>query len=159
MAKTYVQQQVGAVELRDLATLAQQEESEFFVRNLHLSEPYRDRLIAAALCQGAALQLVGRGYGVADFDIHFFYRQNPSKPRLSRAVKRITANVGNFEHAPIDFVRTLVPVWLCGSHEGDAETLLKAFLAQKPTSNAKYLSQKAVVGLTPQALFGRIIWS
>jgi hypothetical protein len=159
MAKTYVQQQVGEVELRGLAALAQQEESDFFVRNPHLSEPYRDRLIAAALCQGAALQFVGRGYGVADFDIHFFYRQNPSKPRLSRGVKRITANVGNFEHAPIDFVRTLVPVWLCSSREGDAETLLRAFLGQKPTSNAKYLSQKAVIGLTPQTLFGRIIWS
>ena len=158
MAKTYVQQEVTTVELRDLATLARQEESEFFVRNPHLSEPYRDRLIAAALCQGAALQFMGCGYGVADFDIHFFYRQNPSKPRLCRAVKRITANVGNFKHAPIDFVRTVVPSSLCGSYEGDAEPLLRAFLHQKPTSNAKYLSQKAVVGLIPEALFGRIIW-
>jgi hypothetical protein len=56
---------------------------------------------------------VGRGYGVADFDVHFFYRQSPAKPRLSRPVKPLTANVGHFDQAPIDFVRTVVPAWLC----------------------------------------------
>jgi hypothetical protein len=158
MSKTYIKQQVTLAELRDLATLAQREESDFFARNPHLSELYRNRLIAVALCQGAALQFVGRGYGVADFDVHFFYNQNPSKPRLSRAVKRLTADVGNFEHAPIDFVRTVVPSLLCGSHDNDAQTLLRGFLQQKPTANAAHLSKKAVVGLIPEALFGRIIW-
>jgi hypothetical protein len=88
MSKIYLQQPVAEPELRDLARLASEEERAFFVRNPHLITSYKDRLIAVALCQGAALQFVGRGYGVADFDVHFFYQQNPDKPRLSRAVNK-----------------------------------------------------------------------
>jgi hypothetical protein len=150
MSKTYLQQPVTALELRDLARLAREEEDAFFARN--------PQLVAAALCQGAALQFVGRGYGVADFDIHFFYRQNPTKPRLSRAVKRLTANVGHFDRAPIDFVRTVVPAWLCALHEAESEGLLRAFLEREPTANAHHLAQKALVGLVPDALFGKVIW-
>jgi hypothetical protein len=149
MSKTYLQQPVAALELRDLARLAREEEAAFFARNPQLVAWYRDRLVAAALCQGAALQFVGRGYGVADFDVHFFYRQNPTKSRLSRAVKRLTANVGHFEAAPIDFVRTVVPAWLCAEHETESEGLLRAFLEREPT---------AKVGLLPDALFGTVIW-
>ena len=121
MSKTYLQQPVTTLELRDLARLAREEENAFFARNPHLVASYRDRFVAADLCQGAALQFVGRGYGVADFDIHFFYRQNPAKPRLSRAVKRLTANVGDFDRAPIDFVRTVMPARLCASYEAESE--------------------------------------
>jgi hypothetical protein len=47
---------------------------------------------------------------------------------------------------------------LCASHDNDAQTLLRGFLQQKPTANAAHLSKKAVVGLIPEVLFGRIIW-
>jgi hypothetical protein len=65
----------------------------FFTDNPHLAAPYRDRLVAIALCEGAALQYLGRGCGVNDFDVHFFYTQNTQKPRLTRARKRIFADV------------------------------------------------------------------
>jgi len=159
MDKTYVQQPVTDRELRDLARLAREEEVAFFRRNPHLTAPYRDRLLAAALCQGAALQFLGRGYGVADFDIHFFYCQNPAKKRLSRAVKRLTANVGRFHQAPIDFIRTVVPSSLCASSNHDVVCLLGQFLREKPTANAYNLAQKPVVGLFPEELFGSVIWN
>jgi hypothetical protein len=77
MAKHYVQRPVGRPELRKLRVLAQAEENRFFTVNRHLVAPYRGRLIAIALCQGAALQYLGQGHGVNDFDVHFFYMQNP----------------------------------------------------------------------------------
>ena len=82
MAKQYLNRPVTQAELDALASLAAAEEIAFFRRNPHLVAPYRDRLLAVALCQGAALQLLGRGYGVNDFDVHFFYAQNPAKPRF-----------------------------------------------------------------------------
>src|SRR6476660_6270507 len=100
MPKRYVQRPVGLAELQALTTLAKAEEAAFFDRNSHLVRPYRDRLIVAALCQGAALQYLRRGYGVNDFDVHFFYSQNPQKPRLTRAKKRMHSDVGQFKDMP-----------------------------------------------------------
>ena len=91
MKKPYLQRPVGRAELKSLVELVHIEEKAFFKRNPHLIKPYRNRLLAVALCQGAALQRIGCGKGVKDFDVHFFYAQNPDKPLLSRTVKRILA--------------------------------------------------------------------
>jgi hypothetical protein len=61
--KTYIQQPVESGEITALARLARSEEEAFFQRNPHAAEHYRDRLVAVALCQGAAMQFLGRGYG------------------------------------------------------------------------------------------------
>lgn len=155
MKKHYIDRPVGNTELQSLVRLASEEERAFFKRNPHLVRPYQKRLLAVALCQGAALQYNGDGYGVNDFDIHFFYLQNPSKPRLSRAVKRIFANVGSFADVPVDFIRTVVP----DSGTKSIVERLSSFLRQQPTANAKYLSRKAVVLILPKPLFGKVIWS
>jgi hypothetical protein len=158
MSKRYIQRTVGQAEIESLATIAKNEEADFFKRNPHLVEPYRSRLAAVALCQGgAALQYLGRGYGVNDFDLHFFYRQNLDKLRLSRSVRRIFTTVGSFEDAPVDFVRTLVPWQLCDEFLNPAE-LVRAFLQRAWTSNAQHLAEKAVIGLLPEELFGVALW-
>lgn len=155
----YIQQPVTVVELRDIAALAQAEIQAFFVRNPHLVTTYQDRFLAAALCQGAALQYIGRGYGVKDFDIHFFYQQNPSKPRLSRAVYSVMATVGSFPPpSRVDFVRTIVPQSICQTLPTDTVSILQRFLSEKPTANARHLAQKAVVGLLPDSIFAKVIW-
>ena len=151
----YINQPVTLKELRDLKTHAVEEEEAFFKRNPHLVEPYRQRLILVALCQGAALQFLGCGHGVKDFDIHFFYAKNPDKPRLSRAVKRCkAADVGAFSNVPIDFIRTVGP----NLKPDDAIQTVQEFLRHKPTSNACHLSKKAVIGLYPNEVFGKQIW-
>ena len=156
MEKVYRKEPVTEEELRSLKNLATDEEQAFFNRNSHLIPLYQDRLIAVALCQGAALQFLGRGYGVNDFDLHFFYAQNPAKRRLSRAVKRAIFDVGKFRQVPVDFVRTVVP-----GMKPDATALvehLREFLQSKPTANATHLAEKAVIGLLPIDLFGVTIW-
>jgi ATP-dependent DNA ligase len=52
-----------------LTTLAKAEEVAFFERNPHLVRSYRDRLIAVALCQSAALQCT---VGTKTFDALIF---------------------------------------------------------------------------------------
>jgi hypothetical protein len=155
MLKTYVGRPVRHRELRSLAGLARAEEERFFRDNAHLIAPYRERLVATALCQGAALQVLGCGYGVNDFDVHFFYRQNPAKPRLTRTRKRIFTNVGKFNDIPVDFLRTVIPTSVDATSRVE---LIRAFLRRSPTSNAKYLAQKAVVGLWPEKIYGITIW-
>ncbi|MGH7428969.1 MAG: hypothetical protein ACREJ4_11540, partial [Candidatus Methylomirabilaceae bacterium] len=60
--------------LRQLARIAEDAQRAFFARRP--TNVYRDRFIAAALCQGAALHYLGLGTGVKDFDIHLFYKQH-----------------------------------------------------------------------------------
>src|SRR6185503_8612564 len=121
------------------------EEQEFFRRNGHLVPLYRERLLAIALCQGAALQYLKRGYGVNDFDIHYFYSQNPKKPRLSRAVKRAWTSVGGFEHVAVDFVRTVVPSLVSSNKQ--PVSIIRTFLRRGVTPNAHHLAMKAVIGI------------
>ena len=155
----YINKPVTLKELRDLAKHARMEEKAFFItRNPHLVESYRQRLILVSLCQGAALQFLGCGYGVKDFDIHFFYAQNPDKLRLSRAVKHCWADVGDFPNAQIDYIRTVIPnAQPCLKPEEVIQTV-QEFLRRKPTKNALHLSQKAVIGLYPDEVFGKQIW-
>jgi hypothetical protein len=157
MEKQYSQRPVGRAELKSLVKLAHVEEKAFFKRNPHLVPSYRSRLLAVALCQGAALQRIGCGKGVKDFDIHFFYAQNPAKPRLSRTVKRVFATVGAFHDVPVDFIRSIVPFSPAPPKQSAAQ-MIKNFLLERPTANAKYLSQKAVVGLSPVTLFDKVLW-
>ena len=154
----YINKPVTMKELRCLAKHARMEEKAFFARNPCLVEPYQQRLILVALCQGAALQFLGCGYGVKDFDIHFFYAQNQDKLRLSRAVKPYKANVGDFSNAQIDYIRTVVPNAQPHLKPDSAIQTVQKFLRRKPTSNAYHLSQKAVIGLYPDEVFGKQIW-
>ncbi len=155
MMGKYRQQAVGRQELRSLIDLAETEEAAFFDRNPHLIRPYGDRLLAVALCQGAALQYLRCGYGVKDFDVHFFYAQNPAKPRLSRAVYRIFASVGRFDDIAVDFIRTVVPV---NRIKRSVPERIRLFLEEQPTANAMHLSHKAVVGLLPDKVFAKVLW-
>jgi hypothetical protein len=111
-----------------------------------------------ALCQGAALQYLGRGYGVKDFDVHFFYFQNPAKPRLSRAVKRIWATIGSFSNVQVDTVRTVVPGSPGAFGQESSVELIQRFLRSQPTKNAVHLAKKAVIGILPEDLFGLVLW-
>jgi hypothetical protein len=95
---------------------------------------------------------------VNDFDLHYFYLQNPRKPRLARARKRRIANIGSFQGVPVDFIRTVIPRRVVVPTNAPAFDVIRAFLNQRPTPNARYLAEKAVIGLLPVHLFGKVIW-
>jgi hypothetical protein len=136
--------------------LADEEGSAFFRRNPHLTSLYRNRLIAVALCQGAALQYLGVGYGINDFDVHYFYERNHVHPQLARRPKRTRATVGSFASVPVDFVRTVVPS--CREPLASVVQRLRTFLTRRLTANAFHLAQKAVIGLSPRNVYGVVVW-
>ncbi len=158
MENSYIKKPVTSNELRSLAKLASAEEKAFFVRNPHLVGPYRQRLILVALCQGAACQYLGCGRGVKDFDVHFFYAQNPNKRRLSRSVKHEYECIASFPKVPIDFIRTTVPGAQPNLEPEAAIQTVREFLRSKQTSNAYHLSLKAVIGLYPNEVFAEQVW-
>lgn len=99
--------------LRLLAELARDEHEAFFERNPHQAPLYRDRLMAAALCQGAALHYLDDETGVKDLDLHLFYAQHPEHRRLSRTVYSRRVHIAGFgTRAGWKACATLCPVTL-----------------------------------------------
>ena len=144
--------------LRFLAQVTKIEREAFFRRNPSQVSRYRNRFLAAALCQGAALHYLNRKNGVKDFDIHLFYVQHPKHKQMSRAVKPVIMEVPDFGIREIDFIRTVVPERFDHGAEDPVASVLQRFLERRPTSNARFVAEKAVIGLIPEHLFARVVW-
>jgi hypothetical protein len=85
--------------------------------------------------------------------------RNPAKKRLSRAVKSVYGQVGNFPPGMrVDFIRTVIPETIAANGPSDAASIIRRFLTTQPTANAWHLAKKAVVGLLPNTLFSQILW-
>ncbi|HET8580750.1 MAG TPA: hypothetical protein VFL31_07105 [Nitrospiraceae bacterium] len=143
--------------LRVLAQIAKQERDDFFKRNPGQSPFYQRRFIAAALCQGAALHYLGLGTGVKDFDVHLFYEQHPVRRQMARAVRRLPRQIDRFGKRQVDIIRTVIPRRITRNNRGGI-AVIRAFLVDKPTQNAKHLAQKPVIGLLPKAILARVVW-
>jgi len=138
--------------LRDIALA---EHAAFFVRNPHLEHAYADRLIGICLCQGAASHYLDPSIGVKDFDIWFFYREDPGARIPHRARKRVPDGP---KGRPIDFLRRAIPATVAERYADNPGGAIMAYLLQRDTKTKRALLQKAVIGLAPDALFGRILW-
>lgn len=153
-----IQKPVGQDEIEALVRLSTEEERAFFVRNPHLVEFYGDRLILVALCQGAALQFLGRGNGVKDFDVHFFYAKNPDRPRVRSHSRLPSADVGSFSGVAVDFLRAIVPEAQPPERPEEAVDTVREYLTAGRTVRARKLVKKAVIGLMPKEILGKKIW-
>ena len=142
--------------LHILSRFVEEEKEAFFTRNPGQIKIYRDKFIAAALCQGAALHYIDKKNGVKDFDIHFFYEQHPIKKQMSRRLWKIKKEVLDFGTRRIDFIRSVVPPKCIDS--GSKTEIIRNYLRMKPTKNSRYLAEKAVVGLLPESIFGELMW-
>ncbi len=73
-------------------------------------------------------------------------------------MKRISgATVGTFKKTSVDFIRTVLPLTEANQKRSLTERI-RAFLRERPTSNAVHLSKKAVVGLFPKTIFAKVLW-
>jgi hypothetical protein len=71
---------IGTADLQRLTELAADADAELVARNPVGSGRYAGRLLARALCQGAALDYVDKHNGVKDFDVWSFYAQHDDLP-------------------------------------------------------------------------------
>jgi len=134
---------------------------------------YKDLLLAITLCQGAANHYaVSQGYakryfnpekaGVKDFDIWFFFVWDENwifNPRWRMSRDLGVTKFGrypdeiDYKGRRVDFLGRSIPL-----KNMDIEESIKDWLLNGSGSTPKYLSQKAVVGLAPEKILGRIVW-
>ncbi len=149
-------------DLERLARIARLDREDFFVRKPR----YRvlaDRVIAVALCQGAALHFLNGQNGIKDFDVWTFYVAHPEATFPPR--RRVARDFGDpkFGRSPDrpEFVGRRVDL-LGRSLDDDVGTdpvaTLRAYLSERRTSAARHLAEKAVVLLEPAAYLATVAW-
>lgn len=148
-------------DLKKLLRLAKSNVDDFFSRKPEYQK-YVGKEVLIALCQGAALHFIDGRNGVKDFDVWFFY------PRLSKQLpyrRRGTADFGQskFGKFPNDvgYDGRRIDVLMRSEHSFSSKSPnagLSQYLSEPKTATAKHLSRKAVIGLYPESVFGKVLW-
>jgi len=141
-------------DLRKLREIAIEEHDAFLGRNPHINKAYRNSLVAICPCQGAASHYINPKVGVKDFDIWHFYFDSSKVPFPYRAHKRIEKG---YKGKPVDFLKRAISRSLRSSTQR-SDILIKSYLLQRNSSTKVKLSKKAVIGLFPNQIFGKVIW-
>jgi len=142
-------------DLEQLKELALKEHEKFFERNPHLKSAYYYSLIGICLCQGAASHYLNPAVGVKDFDVWHFYVEHKEINFPYRARKRIESG---YKGKPIDFLKRSVSEDVYDSCLGHPEKTIMKYLLGRNTKTKRLLLKKAIVGLFPNFLFGRVLW-
>jgi hypothetical protein len=123
-----------------------------------------DRVLAVALCQGAALHYVDGCNGMKDFDIWTFYAGAGVADRYPAKV-RMRADFGDPKFGKTDESPQCIGrrVDLMGRSldvgpEADPVQAIREYLRQGRTTSAKLLAEKAVIILEPSHMLGTVIW-
>ena len=156
-------------DLNVLKKRALKERERFFDRNPRYRELYQNALIAITLCQGAALHFLDEKNGIKDFDIWYFYANTPNLRYPHRALKQVDSGMRKFGIHPSDAKRRYVGrrIHLMGraidcQHklgQHDPRKCVLRYLMDHKTETARRLSEKAVIGLWPESIFGKVIWA
>lgn len=140
-------------DLRNLRDLALKEHKSFFKRNPHLEPAYGNSLIGICLCQGAASHYLNPKVITNDFDIWHFYLADEEQNFPNRAHKK-----AEYRNVPIDYLKRAIPEKLYTACRRKPERVIVEYLKQRKT-RTKELLDKAIIGLFPERLFDKVIWT
>ena len=119
--------------------------------------------VLIALCQGAALHYIDKKNGVKDFDVWFFYPQKEiTLPYRRRGVVDYGVSKFGKREKMKGFSGRSVDILMrsdANFNNGTPDACLQSYLTKSNTKTAKLLSQKAVVGLYPKSVFGKVLWN
>lgn len=155
---------ITAVDLEQLAEIVDNEVDQFLRREDRAQ--FRNRVLASALCQGAALHFVDKRNGVKDFDVYTFFRALPDeRGPFNRSARKRDFGPSKFGRWPGDDPyytgRRIDIFWRTIDAEDDmdcAAAIGRYLRFGTPESTPWHLAQKAVVLLRPQSRIGEVIW-
>jgi hypothetical protein len=154
-------------DLERLGRVADADLERFFERNPHL-EPWRERVLAVALAQGAAEHLVRGQRGIWDFDVIVCFANPGTRPKLlRRQVIHWDWGRSKFGRCPFDppeYTGRAVDVtyWVIPGRHDPADALrawLDSRLAKAPDPVRKPdLAHEPVILIRPQDRLGEVVW-
>lgn len=151
-------------DLERLVDIATADLDTFFTANPGWAAQYRRRLLAFALCQGAALHLLYGKAGIQDFDVYAFFARHPARAWYAKRRKQVDFGNPKFGTSPanphfvgrrVDLLGRSLDVSV-GIDPADAirDWLLKG----RKGESAAFLAQKAVILLWPAGRLGEVVW-
>jgi len=154
-------------DLRRLLVIAEDKLDDLFLRKPEL-RPYRRRLVAICLCQGAALHYVDHVNSIKDFDIFAFFAVDYDARLANRRGQNADYGRSKFGVHPgdtkkgytgrrIDFFRRAIGEARIGRDVGVRQAMIQSYLKAGRTKTSRCLAEKAVVGLWPEELLGWVI--
>jgi hypothetical protein len=148
----------------DLARLAEIARGalEDFIRRRPRWAPYRERLAAIALCQGAACHYLDGRTGVKDFDVWLFFSEIPGQPFPYRWHSRYDFGPSRFGRTPgfwglgrrVDVLGRSLKI----SPDEDPARAISGYLKAGKEPTPRHLREKAVILLDPPERLGEIVW-
>jgi hypothetical protein len=150
-------------DLELLAGLASADRQQFFKRRKDWARFYRGRVLAVALCQGAASHFVDHKTGINDFDIYTFYAEHPKRRWYAKRMKHVDFGEPRFGQSidrptmvgrRVDLMGRTLPV----TPKSDPGLAICRWLQRQETKTARLLAQKAVVLIRPRARCGEVLW-
>ena len=150
-------------DLRRLGAIARADREQMFSRSRHWA-PYRDRVLAVALCQGGALHYLDGRTGVKDLDVWTFFAalhdRYPDRAlyRRNKAYDYGPSPLGRHPDLPryagrkVDLLSDSIAVEP-GADPGEA---IRRWLRTERRGNPANLGKKAVVLIEP--VLGRVVW-
>jgi len=157
-------EKIEDADLARLAELAREDRDGFFRRNPRWRDLYATRIVAVALCQGAAQHFVDGRNGIKDFDVWTFFAQHSDSPFPYRRRGTLDFGPSKFGRWPEDratFIGRRVDLLarsLPCSVDADPVEALRRYLSQPTTKSAAELAHKAAVLLEPIRHRGMIVW-
>ncbi len=155
-------------DLNELLKLALEEHEAFFKRKPEYESFYKNNLLAIVLGQGAALHYLNGKYGVNDFDVYLFYRDNPEKKMSIRRPKHIKSHLDKFDNPKVDFIRKAINTKYIVSNEDNPQKIIEKLLNESKKPFVKYLTiwakkeknrtRNVVIGLYPKPIFKMVLW-
>jgi hypothetical protein len=149
-------------DLKRLGEIARIDREGFFARKPRYAV-LRDRIIAVALAQGAALHYIDGKNGIKDFDVWSFYAMHPQVTFPQR--RYIARDFGDSKFGQsldrTDFLGRRVDLLgrsLDTEYPTDPVKALREYLAQGRTTSAVKLAEKAIVLIEPASLLGFVVW-
>lgn len=156
-------------DLKKLRDLALRERIKFFERNPRYREAYWNSLVGIALCQGAALHFIDCKAGVKDFDIWYFYIKSDQLEYPYRARKSVDSKFDKFGVHPLDAIKgyegrrvdligRAIDVDIIRRNKSDPKDCVIEYLKRQRTKTTQELAKKAIIGLWPKTILGKVIW-
>lgn len=161
--KARSQKRIELDDLRRLGEIALENLADLFARRPQIRHHYERRLLCVCLCQGAALHFIDHRNGINDFDVYSFFREHPDGPFPYRGYPNrdfgdskfgVSPDQTDFVGRPVDLLRRSIP---CKNSRDPIDTV-RNYLELSKTGTARFLAAKAVIGIYPSSLLGKVIW-
>jgi hypothetical protein len=155
---------ITQADLQRLSDLAAADCAAFFASHPEWAVQYEGRVLAMALCQGAALHVLDGKTGIQDFDVYTFYARHPDRPWYAKRLKSVdfgdpkfgtSLDRPEFKGRRVDLMGRSLDVTV----DCDPILAIRQWLRKgREGSSAALLAKKAVILVSPIDRIGAVIW-